>query len=218
MPSAPPRPLSSLYLITPPLTLADAPAFARSFAAVLAAVEVASLLVKLAQASNGDAKAIVGPLLEVVAKSDCALVLDHDPQLAARLGVDGVHVMGAGEALEEALASLKPERIVGAGGLRLRDDAMRAAEKGVDYVMFGEPLGAAPPTPLSALFERVSWWAEIFETPCVGYARSIEAAEDLKRAGADFVALDSAVWDAPAPAEAALQLHACLLGLGAEAS
>ena len=37
---------------------------------------------------------------------------------------------GAGEALEAALESLKPERIVGAGGLRMRDEAMTAGEKG----------------------------------------------------------------------------------------
>ena len=34
---------------------------------------------------------------------------------------------------------LKPERIVGVGGLATRHDAMLAAEQGADYVMFGEP-------------------------------------------------------------------------------
>ena len=63
------------------------------------------------------------------------------------MGVDGAHVTGAGEALAEALASLHPERIVGAGGLRSRDDAMTAGEVGADYVMFGEPRrdGFVPP-------------------------------------------------------------------------
>ena len=118
--------------------------------------------------------------------SDCALILDGDPRRAARLGADGAHVEGVGEALDDALESLKPERIVGVGGLRMRDDAMTAGEKGADYVMFGEPRGAVPPMPLELLLERVGWWAEIFETPCVAYAESIEAARRLAEAGRGF--------------------------------
>ena len=84
----------------------------------------------------------------------------------------------------------------------MRDEAMTAGEKGADYVMFGEPRGGAPAMPLELLLERVGWWAEIFETPCVAYAETIEAARRLARAGADFVALEEAVWEAASPAEA----------------
>ena len=45
---------------------------------------------------------------------------------------------GAGEALSSALESLKPERIVGSGCTRSRDEAMQAGEAGADYVMFGD--------------------------------------------------------------------------------
>lgn len=203
-------PPCSLYLITPPLSAVDAPGFARVLAEVLAAAPAASVLVKLADGSERDAKAIVAPLLKIAVGGNCALILDHEPRLAARLGADGVHVAGSGQALDEALECLKPERIVGAGGLRLRDDAMTAGEKGADYVMFGEPRGAAPGLSLQALIERVAWWAEIFETPCVAYAQSIDAAGALARAGADFIALDRAIWGAPAPPEAARQAIADL--------
>jgi len=207
-PSCPPP--ASLYLITLPLTAAEAPGFASAFAEVLAAVPVSSILVKLAEGSQRDAKAIVAPLLKLAVKSDCALILDQDPRLAARVGADGVHVTGSGDALDEALETLKPERIVGAGGLPLRDDAMRAGEKGADYVMFGEPAGAAAPMRPRALVERVAWWAEIFETPCVAYAQSLDTAGELASAGADFVALDRAIWGASAPAAAALEARARL--------
>ena len=145
-------------------------AFATTFAEVVAATPVASALVRLAPGAEGGAKAIVAPLLKAAVAADCALILERDARLAARLGTDGVHVTGAGEALEAALESLKPERIVGAGGLRMRDEAMTAGERGADYVMFGEPPGAAPAMALELLVERVGWWAEIFETPCVAYA------------------------------------------------
>ena len=215
MPSSPPP--CSLTLITPPLSVASARAFAATFAEVLAAAPAASALVRLAQGAVGEAKAIVSPLLRATVAADCALILENDPRLAARLGADGVHVAGAGEALEEALDSLKPERIVGVGALRMRDEAMTAGEMGADYVMFGEPRGGAPAMALELLAERVAWWAEIFEIPCIAYAESIEAAGRLARAGADFVAFETAIWNASSPAGAARQAQALLMEIAAEA-
>lgn len=219
MPPAPSRPSSSLiYLITPPLTVADAPTFAAAFADVLSAAPIASARVRFAPGADADAKAIVAPLLKAAVAAGCALILDGDPRRAARLGADGAHVEGVGEALDAALESLRPERIVGAGSLRMRDDAMTAGEKGADYVMFGEPHGETPPMALELLLERVGWWAEIFQTPCVAYAASIEAACRLAEAGADFVALDEAVWGAPDPAQVARALLAALARVPAEGS
>ena len=124
--------------------------------------------------------------------------------MAARLGADGVHVAGASADLVAAIEGLKPERIVGAGSLRTRDEAMTAGELGADYVMFGEPRHGAPGMGLQSLAERVGWWAEIFETPCVAYAEALSAAAaTLARAGADFVALGEAIWSAVSPPEAA---------------
>lgn len=218
MPSASPQsPACSIYLVTPPLTASAAPAFAKLLAEVVAAAPVASLRVRFEPGAEGEAKAIVAPLLKVAAAADCALLLDGDPRRAARLGADGAHVEGVGETLDEALDSLKPERIVGAGALRMRDDAMTAGEKGVDYVMFGEPRGDAPPMALELLLERVGWWAEIFETPCVAFAESVEAAHRLARAGADFIAVDRAIWDAPSAVEAVRSLHAAIARVAAQA-
>jgi thiamine-phosphate pyrophosphorylase len=217
MPPHPPQSsLCSIYLITPPLSAAGGPGFVKVFEKVLAAAPVASVRVRFAPGADSDAKAIVAPLLKTASAAGCATILDGDPRRAARLGADGAHVEGAGEALVEALSSLKPERIVGVGGLRMRDDAMTAGEKGADYVMFGEPRGAAPPMALEPLLERVGWWAEIFETPCVAYAESIEAARRLASAGADFVAVDDVVWAAPSPADAVRALHTALAGAAAE--
>jgi thiamine-phosphate pyrophosphorylase len=218
MPPTPPDPPScSLYLITPLLLAANGAAFARTFAEVLGAAPVASALVRLAPGAASDAKAIVAPLVALAVSADCALILENDARLAARLGADGVQVAGAGEALDEALASLKPERIVGAGGLRMRDEAMTAGEKGADYVMFGEPRGGLPAMPIELLLERVGWWAEIVETPCVAYAESVEAAGRLALAGADFVALEGVVWEAVSPPEAARETYALVSGVVAGA-
>jgi thiamine-phosphate pyrophosphorylase len=64
------------------------------------------------------------------------------------------------------------------------------------------------------LAERVAWWAEIFETPCVAYADTLERAGELADAGADFVALGEAVWGAASPACAAREAQALILSVG----
>ena len=71
---------------------------------------------------------------------------------------------------------------------------MSAAEAGADYVMFGEPDAAGARPSFAAVEERVAWWAEIFELPCVGYAGALEEVAPLVRAGADFVALGDWLW------------------------
>jgi thiamine-phosphate pyrophosphorylase len=190
-----------LYLFTPPLDAVALDAFAPRLAAALARGDVASVLVRAKPGAEGDLKRIAARLIEIAAAGDAALLIAGDPRLAARVAADGVHVEGA-EAVAEAVASLKGERIVGAGALRLRDDAMTAAEGGADYVMFGEPGPHGNAPPLAQALERVGWWAEIFETPCVAYAARLEDVAALAAAGADFIALDGAVWDAADPAAA----------------
>ena len=123
-----------------------------------------------------------------------------------------------GENLVGAIESLKPERIVGAGSVHTRDDAMTAGEMGADYVMFGEPHEGAQARGLASLIsltERVVWWAQIFETPCVAYADTIDAVEALADAGADFVALGDAIWDRSSPTAALREAQALIASVGA---
>jgi thiamine-phosphate pyrophosphorylase len=210
-------PRCSLYLVTPLLSAADANAFGKIFAEALEAAPVACALVRFAPGSEAHAKAIVAPLLRPARDADCALLIENDGRLAVRLGADGVHVSGAGADLTEAIKSLKPERIVGAGSIRTRDEAMTAGEMGADYVMFGEPRGGAQTTGLASLMslaDRIVWWAEIFETPCVAYADTIDSVGALAEAGADFVALGNALWDSASPAAAARKAHELVASVG----
>ena len=123
------------------------------------------------------------------------MVLDGNADLVGRSGADGAHLTGI-HALQGAMPGLKPDRIAGAGGMTTRHDAMLAAEAEADYVLFGEPDLNGERPGLSAIEDRVSWWAEVFELPCVAYATSPEEVGALAAAGADFVAVDF-VWDDP---------------------
>ena len=202
---------AKVYLFTPPLRQADLNDFAPSLTAALEAADVACVLARLAPGAEGDARKIVARLIEIAAPGEAALLVEDDPRLAARAGADGAHMTAGGAVLGEALASLKPERIVGAGLLRTRDDAMNAGEAGVDYVMFGEPRRDGFTPPADETIERVAWWAEIFEPPCVGYAASLDDIGPLVEAGADFVALADAIWASANPAEALAKARALLV-------
>ncbi len=192
-----------LFLITPPLALADVERFAPAFEAAARAGSAASALIRFARGAEGDAKRISSPLVSIAQRLDVALIVEDDARLAARAGADGVQVAGAGAALMQALESLHPERIVGAGRLKLRDEAMTAGEAGADYVMFGEPRPDGFTPPFAETLQRASWWAEIFETPCVAHAATLDEAATLSAAGVDFVALGDAVFSAADPAAAA---------------
>ena len=145
----------------------------------------------------------------IVQRRDVALLLDGHTGIVGRAGADGAHLTGI-EAFAAALAMLKPDRIAGAGGLRSRHDAMLAGETGADYVMFGEP--ARRGLPFDVALEHLTWWAELLEMPCVGYAASADEVLPLARTGADFVALGDWIWTHPEGAAAAVAKAAENLG------
>ncbi len=191
---AEPRPAPRLYLVTPPI--ADAQAFSVSLAAALGAGDVAAVLLRFAESDERTLINRAKALAPLVQDKGAALLLGGHAELVARAGADGVHVTGM-TAFDGAIAQLKPERIVGAGGLTTRHDAMTAAEAGADYVMFGEPGAAGERPGLQAIEERVAWWAEVFEAPCVAYAASPAEVAPLVTAGADFIALGDWLWRDP---------------------
>lgn len=206
---AEPRPQPRLYLVTPPV--ADAQAFAERLAAAMSAGDVAAVLLRLDEGDERTQINRVKLLAPLAQQREAALLIDGHAGLVARSGADGAHLTGI-DAFSAALETLRPERIAGCGGLETRHDAMVAAEQGADYVMFGEPDAEGRRPAFTAIEERVTWWAEVFEAPCVGYAGAAEEVAPLVAAGADFVALGDWVWQqsdaaaAIAAAQRAMQL------------
>ena len=198
---ADPRPAPRLYLVTP--RVADATAFAAPLAAALAAGDVAAVLLRLAAADERSLINIAKALAPVTQDKGVAAVVGCHAELVARAGSDGAHLTGMAE-FGAAFDILKPDRIAGVGGLTTRHDAMTAAEQGADYVMFGEPDAEGVRPAFAAIEERVAWWAEVFETPCVAFAASIEEVAPLVTAGADFIALGDWIWRDPRAATATI--------------
>lgn len=197
----PSRPVPRLYLATP---VVDDPApLAVSLAEVLAGADVAAVLLRLKETDQRTMITRVKAIAPAVQGRGAALLLDGHVELVARGGADGAHLTSLA-ALEEALPSLKPDRIAGVGGLATRHDSMTAGESGADYVLFGEPDATGQRPSAEAIAERLEWWAELFEPPCIGFAASREEAYEFAAAGADFVLVGDFVWADPRGAATAL--------------
>ncbi len=204
-------PSPGLYLVTPVLT--EAEPFLPTLREALASAAIASLLLRLGPMEDAQAARLVRAVAEPAQAKGVALLIDGSPALALEAGADGAHIGAVGAPLKDAIKRLSPRYIVGAGALATRDDAMTAGESGADYVLFGDD---AAPLDAGALLERVAWWAEIFFTPCVALARSLEEVGPLVAAGADFVMLGDCVWSDPrGPAAAVADARRAIAEQGA---
>ena len=194
------------YLVTPPIE--DAAAFSRDLATALEAADIAAVLLRLAPSDERSQINRIKALAPIVQAKGAAAVLDGHADIVAHGGADGAHLTGI-EAFAAALDTLKPARIAGCAGLASRHDAMAAAERGADYVMFGDAGGGQRPA-FDAIVERVTWWAEVFEVPCVAMAASLDEIGPLAAARADFIAVGEWVWSDPRGVAAALAAAARL--------
>jgi thiamine-phosphate pyrophosphorylase len=197
----PPRPAPRLYLATPEVD--DPSRLIAELPELLAAADVAAVLVRLKETDQRTMISRLKQLAPAIQNAGAALLVEGHVELVARAGADGAHVSGLA-ALEEALPSLKPDRIAGIGGLVTRHDSMAAGELGADYVLFGEPDAKGERPSAEAIAERLQWWDELFEPPCVGFAASLAEASEFAAAGADFVLIGDFVWADPRGAKAAL--------------
>jgi len=215
--SPPPRPAPRLYLATPELD--DPSQLAASLPGLLAGADVAAVLLRLRETDQKTMISRIKALASAVQDSGAALLLDGHVELVARAGADGAHLNGIA-AMEDAMPSLKPDRIAGVGGLATRHDSMAAGEAGADYVLFGEPDAKGQRPSVEAIAERLQWWEELFEPPCVGFAVSRDEAIEFAAAGADFILVGDFIWADPRGAKAALddveqaikQAHAATTG------
>ncbi|MDF0493855.1 MULTISPECIES: thiamine phosphate synthase [Bradyrhizobium] len=197
----PPRPAPRLYLATP---VVDDPAtLVAELPGLIASADIAAVLLRLKETDQRSMISRVKALAPPVQKAGAALLVDGHPDIVARGGADGAHLPGIA-ALKEALPSLKPDRIAGVGGLTTRHHSMDAGEMGADYVLFGEPDAKGQRPSSQAIAERLDWWAELFEPPCVGFATTLDEAYDFAASGADFVLVGDFIWADPRGPKAAL--------------
>ena len=212
----PPRPPCRLYLITPPV-VDDLDGFADELEAALDAGDVAALQIRLKPATDDQIEAAVRRLAPIAQSRGVAVILNDRPDLAARLGCDGVHVGQGDASVAEARRRMGRDAMIGVTCHDSRHLAMEAAEAGADYVAFG----AFFPTATKETVHRpdpeiLTIWQETMETPCVAIGGiTAENAGLMASAGADFVAVSAGVWGHPEGPAAAVRELCSILGTDA---
>lgn len=187
------RPACQLYLLSP-LDVGDG--FPDRLAAALDSGPVAAFQFRVKDVNEHEAARLAGPLQRVCADRDVAFIVNDSAGLAKRIGADGVHLgQGDGDP-REARALLGPAGQIGVTCHDSRHLAMEAGEAGADYVAFGSFF----PTKTKPVTHRpdpsiLSWWAALFEIPSVAIGGiNPDNGRALVEAGADFLAVCSAVW------------------------
>jgi thiamine-phosphate pyrophosphorylase len=211
------QPLCRLYLITPP-RLDDLAGFGRLLAKALDGGDVAALQIRLKGVSDDIIAAATDVIAPIAQSRGVALIMNDRPDLAARLGCDGVHIGQSDASYAEARRLIGKDRMVGVTCHDSRHLAMEAAEAGADYVAFG----AFFPTttkdaPTRANPEILTIWQETMAIPCVAIGGiTVETAREIARAGADFVAVSAGVWNDPDGPSAAVRAFCAELTAGAD--
>jgi thiamine-phosphate pyrophosphorylase len=182
-----------LYLISPPAIDAG---FADDLAAALDGGAVAAFQLRLKGLDDHEVARAAEPLQRICGDRDVAFIINDSMALAKRLGADGVHLgQGDGDP-REARRLLGPAAQIGVTCHDSRHLAMEAGEAGADYVAFG----AFFPTSTKETSYRpdpaiLRWWSTVFEVPCVAIGGiTADNAAPLVEAGADFLAVSSAIW------------------------
>lgn len=186
-----------LYLITPPAF--ELAAFAEDFKAALDGGDVACVQLRLKGADDDKVRRAVETLMPQAHARDVAFLINDRPDLAKDMGCDGTHVGQDDMPYAEARAIVGPDAVVGVSCHDSRHLAMTAGEKGADYVAFG----AFFPTQTKDARGRpepdlLKWWSDLMEVPCVAIGGiTADNCAPLVQAGADFLAVVSAIWDHP---------------------
>jgi thiamine-phosphate pyrophosphorylase len=192
---------AKLYLISPQEV---GGAFPDRLRAALSAGPVAAFQLRVKDVDEHELARLAEPLQRICFDAGTAFIVNDSMALAKRLGADGVHLGQQDGDVREARALLGPSAQIGVTCHDSRHLAMEAGEAGADYVAFG----AFYPTTTKPSQYRpdpsiLSWWASVFEIPCVAIGGiTPDNAAPLIAAGTDFLAACQAVWGVDDPASA----------------
>lgn len=163
--------------------------------------DVASVILPQYGLDDGQFQKHAETLVPIVQQAGAAALVAGDTRVAGRAKADGIHVTGGLEELGETIEKFTPKLIVGGGNATDRHRALEIGEVQPDYIFFGKIGGDIKPEAHPKNLALAEWWASMVEIPCIVLGgtdphSALAAAET----GAEFVALDKAVFADPAQA------------------
>jgi thiamine-phosphate pyrophosphorylase len=201
------RRIAGLYAVTPELS--DTSDLAARVGAALAG-GAAAIQYRNKTTDAALKRTQAAALARVHALRGGLLIVNDDATLAAEIGADGVHVGEDDASIVAAREIVGPDRIVGASCYDDLDRARAAVAAGADYVAFGSFFPSTVKPGARRASTRLLGDARALGVPIVAIG-GINAANApaLVRAGADAIAVITAVFDAPDVEAAARALAAC---------
>jgi len=151
--------------------------------------------------------AAAGELGALCREAGATFIVNDSPEVALKSGADGVHLGQNDMSVADARRILGPDRVIGVS-TRTVEQALKAAMQGADYIGVGSvyPTGSKRDTVLVGVetLRKVRRAVSIPVVAIGGIDR--DRADEVIEAGADAVAVLSAVMNDPDPAMAAREI------------
>jgi thiamine-phosphate pyrophosphorylase len=137
-------------------------------------------------------------LRELTREFGAILIVNDDAQLAQRVAADGVHLGGDDGSVAVARSLLGTDKLIGVSCYNRLELARQAAQDGADYVAFGAFFASSvKPNAAVASLELLQQARREIALPIVAIGGiTLENGEALLAAGADALAVISAVFSA----------------------
>jgi thiamine-phosphate pyrophosphorylase len=140
-------------------------------------------------------------LVSIIQNAGAAALVSGDTRVVGRAKADGIHITGGVQDLGEAVEKFAPKLIVGGGNATDRHKALEIGEVQPDYIFFGKIGGDIKPEAHPKNLALAEWWASMVDIPCIVLGgMDPQSALAAAETGAEFVALDKAVFADPAQA------------------
>ena len=185
----------ALYLITPPII--ELSEFKEQLVQALTPglVEVVQLRLK----GVDDQHVIdVGKTLRPICHHfDTTFIVNDRPDLAIKIGADGVHLGEEDSNVKNARTILGSSAIIGVSCYNSKHKAMLASEEGANYVAFGAFYHTQTKIPkYRARIDIIEDWSYISNVACVAIGGiTANNCSNIVNAGADYIAVISAIWN-----------------------
>lgn len=151
-------------------------------------------------------------LRHIAHEHEIAMVIDDQFSLAARLGLDGVHLTKPdAKQLRLVKSELDKDAIIGVFAEQSKHEGLVLGEIGCDYISFGPVTNQGLDTPI-APSELFAWWSEMIELPVIAEGNLTKDAIENLRNFVDFFALGEEVFLSANPL---LALQECLAAIQA---
>ncbi len=198
-----------LYLISLPAL--ETASFSETLKSAFDGGDVGAFQLRLKNASDDEILRAAETLIPICRQREVAFILNDRADLATKCGADGVHLGQDDGAVKTARKLLGEDAVIGVSCHDSKHLAMEAGEDGADYIAFGAfyPTTSKSPEALAKYgvpsLEMLNWWQTYMVLPCVAIGGiNPQNCLPLVRAGADFIAVITAVWNHPQGAKQAV--------------